>query len=106
MKSLIGAALALRALGLAEEAPSWTDEFDGSDLNTSIWDSGSWLGGWNGEFHFYTGEPSNRSANVIVEDGKLYIQPDLTANYRPAGEQRLGWEPVLGCGRKHPSELK
>eukprot|EP00931_Biecheleriopsis_adriatica_P023890 TRINITY_DN14998_c0_g1_i1.p1 TRINITY_DN14998_c0_g1~~TRINITY_DN14998_c0_g1_i1.p1 ORF type:complete len:461 (+),score=59.41 TRINITY_DN14998_c0_g1_i1:66-1448(+) len=85
--------------------PSWADEFEG-EFNTSFWDSGSWLGGWNGEFHFYTGEPSNRSSNVIVENGTLYIQPDLTANYRPGGGRPLGWQKVLGCGRTHPSELQ
>jgi hypothetical protein len=82
--------------------PSWADEMNTFD--TSIWDAGSWLGGWNGEFHFYTGPPSNRSRNVIVENGTLYLQPDLTANFRPGGKSRLGWNRTLGCGRSHPSD--
>lgn len=72
-------------------------------FDTSIWDAGSWLGGWNGEFHFYTGPPSARSRNIIVENGTLYLQPDLTANFKPAGKHRLGWNGTLGCGRSHPS---
>merc|ERR1719247_239371 len=81
--------------------PSWADEMNTFD--TSIWDAGSWLGGWNGEFHFYTGAPSNRSRNIIVENGTLYLQPDLTANFRPGGKTRLGWNRTLGCGRSHPT---
>eukprot|EP00931_Biecheleriopsis_adriatica_P023891 TRINITY_DN14998_c0_g2_i1.p1 TRINITY_DN14998_c0_g2~~TRINITY_DN14998_c0_g2_i1.p1 ORF type:complete len:445 (+),score=46.37 TRINITY_DN14998_c0_g2_i1:49-1383(+) len=101
----IAAALLTRSVLGLEKPPSWADEFEG-DFNTSFWDSGSWLGGFNGEFHFYTGVPSNRSSNVIVENGTLYIQPDLTANFRPGGGYPLGWQKVLGCGRTHPSELK
>mmetsp|Transcript_4644 Transcript_4644/g.10808 ORF Transcript_4644/g.10808 Transcript_4644/m.10808 type:complete len:156 (-) Transcript_4644:17-484(-) len=82
--------------------PSWAENF--AEYNTSTWSVNSWLGGWNGEFSFYTGTPSNRSQNVIVEDGILYLQPDLTANFRPNSGDRLGWKKVLGCGRTDPTK--
>ena len=58
----------------------WSDEFEGTSLNTANWecmigtgrtppfDYGLW--GWgNGEFQYYTA----RSQNVYVQDGRLYI---------------------------------
>ena len=84
-------------------APSWADSFD--SFNTSAWSGNSWLGGWNGEFSFYVGSPSNRSGSVAVEDGILYLQPDLTSNYRPGGGSPLGWQRVLGCGRNDPAQV-
>jgi beta-glucanase (GH16 family) len=58
----------------------WSDEFDGTQLNTDNWecmtgtgndapfDYGLW--GWgNGEFQYYTA----RTQNVYVQDGKLYL---------------------------------
>ena len=47
------------------------------------------LGGWNGEFHFYTGPPSNRSRNLLISEGALYLQPDLTSNFKPTGHTHL-----------------
>ena len=72
-------------------------------FNTTEWQAGNWLNGWNGEFHFYTGAPSNRSRNLFVENGTLFLQPDLTANYRPGGGDPLGWTKVLGCNRTNAS---
>ena len=83
-------------------AASFADDFRGG-YNTTTWSANSWLGGWNGEFSFYTGNPSNRSRNIAVEDGILYLQPDLTANFRPDGGEQLGWGRVLGCGRTDPT---
>ena len=91
-----------RTLTGLETPASWSDDFqDGFD--ESKWIASEWLGGWNGEFSFYTGPPSNRSQNLVVDDGVLYMQPDITANYRPDGKAALGWEGVLGCGRTDPS---
>lgn len=50
----------------------WSDEFDGTSLDTSVWSydigNGNW--GWgNGEVEFYT----DRTDNVTVEDGYLKI---------------------------------
>ena len=50
----------------------WSDEFDGSALDTDVWNyeigTGNW--GWgNGESQYYT----NRSENVRIEDGNLVI---------------------------------
>lgn len=58
----------------------WSDEFDGTQLNTAHWecmtgtgndapfDYGLW--GWgNGEFQYYTA----RTQNVYVQDGRLYL---------------------------------
>ncbi len=49
----------------------WSDEFNGSGINTSNWryDIGGW--GWgNGESQYYT----NRQENARVEDGALVIE--------------------------------
>ena len=50
----------------------WSEEFDGSALDTDVWNyeigTGNW--GWgNGESQYYT----NRSENVRIEDGNLVI---------------------------------
>lgn len=50
----------------------WSDEFDGSALDTDVWnyEIGTGNGGWgNGESQYYT----NRSENVRIEDGNLVI---------------------------------
>ena len=36
------------------------------------------------------------------QDGSLLIKPDLTANFRPNGGDRIGWGRTLGCGRANP----
>jgi hypothetical protein len=82
-------------------SPDWYDDFDTFD--TDKWEADAWLGGYNGEFHFYTGF-TNRSKNLIIDNGSLLIQPDLTANYRMGSEFALGWKGVLGCGRKDPAD--
>ena len=47
----------------------WSDDFDGSNLDTSVWSYEEGGGGWgNGELQEYTQQ------NVLVEDGNLIIQ--------------------------------
>lgn len=51
----------------------WSDEFDGTSLDTSIWniETGTGSGGWgNNESEYYTG----RNENLRVENGNLVIQ--------------------------------
>jgi len=48
----------------------WSDEFDGSEINSSTWTHETGGHGWgNQELQYYT----NRSDNSYVEDGKLVI---------------------------------
>lgn len=48
----------------------WSDEFDGTTLNTEVWTPEIGSGGWgNNESQYYTGN----STNVSVYGGKLYI---------------------------------
>jgi len=57
----------------------WSDEFDGSTVNTNYWnfDIGTGAGGWgNNESQYYTSRPEN----VKVENGKLVITA-LLENY-------------------------
>eukprot|EP00947_MAST-08B_sp_MAST-8B-sp1_P006234 g6234.t1 len=97
MKLLFAVVLLLAApLRATSTDPSWSDEF--ASFNSTKWQAASWLGGWNGEFSWYTG-----TRNLDVENGTLFIQPDLTANFRPEGSaQPIGWPAVLGCGRNDP----
>lgn len=51
----------------------WSDEFDGSALNTSDWnyETGNGAGGWgNNELQYYT----NTTKNVFVSNGNLIIE--------------------------------
>lgn len=51
---------------------AWSDEFDGSSLNTANWTAeiGTGTGGWgNNELQYYT----NRSQNLKVTGGNLVI---------------------------------
>ena len=49
----------------------WSDEFDGTDLDRSVWDYNTGGGGWgNQELQYYT----DRTENVRVEDGNLVIE--------------------------------
>ena len=93
-------AAAAAATAAAAPDPTWADEFDGPALDPAAWETPAWLGGWNGEFHYYTGA----APNILVEGGRLVIQPDLTANHLvDGGDGRpLGWARVLGCGRTDP----
>ena len=50
-------------------------------FNATEWQAGNWLNGWNGEFHFYTGAPSNRSRNLFTENGTLFLQVLLWMGY-------------------------
>lgn len=88
--------------GDVRDASSFHDDFEGHALDSTKWETTTWLGGFNGEFHYYTdGE------NVHVSNGRLQIRPDLTSNFVPGGHaEAIGWKGVLGCGREHPSELK
>eukprot|EP00939_MAST-03C_sp_MAST-3C-sp1_P004279 g4279.t1 len=86
--------------------PSWSEEFEANQIDPTKWTTSSHLGGFNGEFHFYTGDASNRSNNIVVKEGKLFIRPDLTANYKPDGLRPLGWDAVLGCGSDNPRDVK
>ena len=61
---------------------SWSDEFDGKDIDRTKWDhdlgngfwnydSNQWISGWgNNELQYYTKE----SDNAFVKDGKLHIR--------------------------------
>lgn len=49
---------------------SWSDEFDGTSLNTSIWTPEIGAGGWgNNELQYYTANPQN----LTVSNGSLKI---------------------------------
>ncbi|MCR4651125.1 MAG: RICIN domain-containing protein [Lachnospiraceae bacterium] len=80
--ALAGAFLACASMLLAPCVPTqaatssstliWSDEFNGSSLDTSKWtcEIGNGSGGWgNNELEYYT----NRSENVSVRDGYLHI---------------------------------
>lgn len=57
----------------------WSDEFDGSVLNTANWtaETGTGVNGWgNNEIQFYT----DRTENLRVENGRLVIQA-IKENY-------------------------
>lgn len=85
--------LPLIALAWASEAPSaaepeagwklsWSDEFDGAEIDRNKWDfdldngffnydANQWIGGWgNNELQYYTREPEN----AFVKDGMLHIR--------------------------------
>lgn len=52
----------------------WSDEFDGSELDNTVWDYNIGGNGWgNNELQYYT----NRHENVRVEDGFLKIEARL-----------------------------
>lgn len=58
----------------------WSDEFDGSSLNTANWtpEIGTGNNGWgNGEAQYYTDRPEN----LRVEDGRLVIEA-IKENYQ------------------------
>jgi len=49
----------------------WSDEFDGTTINTANWTHETGGGGWgNNELEYYT----NRSVNSYIENGNLVIQ--------------------------------
>ena len=49
----------------------WSDEFNGTDLDRSVWDYNTGGGGWgNQELQYYT----DRTENVRVEGGNLVIE--------------------------------
>jgi len=98
---LITMLVVLAHAAAASRSPDWADEF--TTFNTSDWTPGAWLGGWNGEFSFYTGGVVEKARNLFVKKSNLYLKPDLTANYKQDGK-RLGWEKVLGCGRTNPAD--
>ena len=57
----------------------WSDEFDGTSLNSGSWtpELGNGVGGWgNNEVQNYTTDPQN----LRVEDGRLVIQAIKTGN--------------------------
>jgi beta-glucanase (GH16 family) len=64
----------------AEWKLSWSDEFDGKEIDRAKWDfdigngfydSNQWISGWgNNELQYYTKEPEN----AFVKDGKLHIR--------------------------------
>ena len=61
---------------------TWSDEFDGKEIDRSKWDldvgngffnydANTWISGWgNGELQYYTREPDN----AFVKDGMLHIR--------------------------------
>lgn len=59
---------------------AWSDEFNGTSLNTASWSYETGAGGWgNNELQYYT----SRSQNVSVADGSLRITA-LKENYNGA----------------------
>ena len=64
----------------AEYTLVWSDEFDGSEIDTSVWrfDIGTGDWGWgNNESQYYTDRPEN----AYVENGMLYIVARYEENY-------------------------
>jgi len=69
--------------GTAGQTLAWSDEFDGSSLNTGIWnyETGNNNGWGNNELEYYT----NDVANVSVKDGCLQINALNSPNYNNSG---------------------
>src|ERR1035438_276137 len=72
---------------------AWSDEFDGSSINTSNWtfDIGNGSGGWgNNELEYYTSRPQN----VYVTNGLLHIVAQAESysgyNYTSAKLKTIG----------------
>lgn len=59
----------------------WSDEFDGTALNTNIWNYETGNLGVNNEQEYYTSDP----ANVSVENGYLQITALNSPNYNNSG---------------------
>lgn len=95
VRSLVFACVALSAISYspspapltAQPAPAvwkltWSDEFDGKDIDKTKWDfqvgngffnyeANQWISGWgNNELQYYTREPDN----AFVKDGMLHIR--------------------------------
>ena len=74
----------------------WSDEFNGTSLDTSVWSyeigNGNW--GWgNGEIEYYT----NRTDNVRVADGSLQI----IAKKENYGGQKYTSGRIISKGKKY-----
>jgi len=84
---VIGIGTALVRINEAAEPPagwklSWSDEFEGKEIDKAKWDfdlgngfynyeAGQWISGWgNEELQYYTREPDN----AFVKDGELHIR--------------------------------
>jgi len=59
----------------------WSDEFDGTSLNTSIWNYETGNLGVNNEVEYYT----NNATNVSVQNGYLQITALYSKNYNNSG---------------------
>ena len=83
----VAAALVASSAPPVADAPAgwkltWSDEFDGKEIDRTKWDfdrgngfydygAEQWIGGWgNGELQYYTREPEN----AFVKDGMLHIR--------------------------------
>ena len=74
-----GSVPAVQTVGGATYQLVWSDEFDGSSLNTAHWtpEIGTGVNGWgNNEAQFYTDRPEN----LRVENGRLVIEA-IKENY-------------------------
>lgn len=72
LMALVPVAPALQAKADTNYTLVWGDDFNGSSLDTSIWnyDTGTGSSGWgNNELEYYT----NRTQNVAVQNGNLVI---------------------------------
>ncbi|MCC5915602.1 MAG: glycoside hydrolase family 16 protein [Balneolaceae bacterium] len=73
----------------------WSEEFDGDELNTEIWNY--WYGpAYNNELQFYTG----REENIFLKNDKLHIRAlddgyrgyDYTSARISTDSTRIGWK--------------
>ncbi|AQT58683.1 glycosyl hydrolase [Cellvibrio sp. PSBB023] len=68
---VLGMGLTMTAPAVAQTTPIWSDEFNGTRIDNSIWSykvGGD--GNGNGELQYYTA----RSENAYIEDGKLVLE--------------------------------
>jgi beta-glucanase (GH16 family) len=52
----------------------WSDEFNGTSIDTSVWTPETWGGAGQGELQQYTNNTTPGTGNSWVEDGNLIIQ--------------------------------
>ncbi|MDA3899636.1 MAG: glycoside hydrolase family 16 protein [Spirochaetes bacterium] len=67
----------------AEYKLIWSDEFDGTEIDTSVWSyettATGWSQSWNQEWQLYTNNGTG-GKNAYIKDGVLVIQANMTSS--------------------------